>query len=135
MKIEQFDHLVLVTNSLTDCLRFYGDVLGMTIECKNNRYALRFGQQKINIHTRKAEFLPAAQYPTPGSLDLCLVVSGPMAEVKRELMEKGLSLETDIVARNGAQGNMQSIYLRDPDGNLVELCSYEDSEVRSWNRK
>lgn len=124
MKISQLDHFVLTTDSLPDCLYFYTEILGMAVIEQNGRYALHFGQQKINIHTRKAEFLPAAQYPQPGSLDLCFVVDTPLAEVRQELLKKGIALEQDIVERTGALGKMQSIYLRDPDGNLIELCHY-----------
>ena len=128
MKIAHLDHFVLTTKHLDKCLSFYSHILGMDIDRENNRYALRFGKQKINIHTRKAEFLPAARYPQCGSLDICLVVDEQIEAVYQELTAKGVILETGIVERNGAMGRMKSIYLRDPDGNLIELCSYGDKK-------
>ena len=125
MTIDRIDHIVLTTGDLDACLRFYRDILGMDAQCKSGRYSLRFGTQKINIHTRAAEFLPAAAQPTAGALDLCFVVTGSIEDVRRELTEAGVVPETAVVDRNGALGAMKSVYLRDPDGNLIELCSYE----------
>lgn len=124
MEISRLDHFVLTTARLEECLRFYTDILGMELRRENGRYALFFGAAKINIHTRPAEFLPAAKDPRPGALDLCFVVRSPIEVVLRELQARGISPETGIVPRYGAGGAMRSIYLRDPDGNLVELCSY-----------
>ena len=90
----------------------------------NGRFSLWFGSQKINIHTRPAEFLPAAAHPLAGSLDLCFEIEDDMEAVLAELKSKNAPLVTGIVERNGAKGKMRSIYLRDPDGNLVELASY-----------
>lgn len=98
----------------------------MEAVCENNRHALRFGGQKINIHTKAAEFLPAAKNPQVGSLDICFVVDERIETVYDELIRKGVSPETETVERNGALGKMKSVYLRDPDGNLIELCSYDD---------
>lgn len=131
MIIERLDHLVLTTEHLEECLHFYVDILDMELVQKNGRYALRFGNQKINIHTRKAEFLPAAKNVEYGSLDLCLVVQGTAEEIRRELEEKGAVIEEGIVPRTGAVGPISSIYLRDPDGNLVELASYVSTEKQS----
>ena len=89
MQIERLDHFVLTTENLEKCLGFYRDLLHMTVEETNGRYALRFGREKINIHTRKAEFLPAAACPTPGSLDFCLVVKGPLEKVRKEVLAAG----------------------------------------------
>lgn len=124
MKIKNIDHLVITTQNLKACLHFYVDVLGMECDRRNNRYAVRFGSQKFNIHTKKAEFLPAAEHPTYGSLDLCLVVDEDMESVVNEIRKKKYPIEEGPVIRHGALGEMKSIYLRDPDGNLVELCSY-----------
>lgn len=126
MKVKQIDHLVLTTEHLEECLRFYSEILGMDIDHSHQRYALRFGNQKINIHTKPAEFLPAARNPQSGSLDLCFTVDEPIGIIKDTVLSKGVSLETDIVERNGALGKMKSIYLRDPDGNLIELCNYDE---------
>ena len=80
---------------------------------------------KFNIHTRKAEFLPAAGNPEYGSLDLCLAIEGSIEDAEKEIKEKGGAIEEGPVTRHGALGEMKSIYLRDPDGNLIELASYE----------
>ncbi|MFC2662566.1 MAG: VOC family protein [Eubacterium sp.] len=124
MKINRLDHLVLTTEDLAACLHFYVDILDMKSEESNGRYALRFGNQKINIHTRKAEFLPAAENPQYGSLDFCLIIDGSLEKARDEIRQKGWPLEMDIVKRHGAIGGMRSFYLRDPDGNLVEISSY-----------
>ena len=124
MNISHLDHLVLTTAHLEECLHFYRDILGIELRHENGRYALFFGTSKINIHTHPAEFLPAAANPAAGALDLCFAVNAPIAAVAQELRAKGIVPETWIVTRSGARGPMQSIYLRDPDGNLIELCSY-----------
>ena len=124
MKVLNLDHLVITTADLKRCLYFYGDILGMDVVERDGRYAIFFGNQKFNIHTKPAEFLPAAEKPTYGSLDICLVVEEPIDVVKCDLEEKGYPIELGPVARHGARGDMKSIYLRDPDGNLVELCHY-----------
>ena len=124
MNISHLDHFVLTTAHLEECLHFYRDILGMELRHENGRYALFFGTSKINIHTRPAEFLPAAAKPATGALDLCFAVDMPIEEIAQELRTKGVVPETGIVTRHGARGAMQSIYLSDPDGNLIELCSY-----------
>ena len=124
MNITSLDHLVITTHNLKACLHFYVDILGMEMDTGNNRYAVRFGNQKFNIHTKPAEFLPAAAYPTEGSLDLCLVVADDLELVKEDIEAAGYPIELGIVNRNGALGPMRSLYLRDPDGNLIELCNY-----------
>ena len=124
MKITGIDHLVLTTSNLEACLKFYGEVLGLEAVHRDGRYALHFGSSKINIHTRPAEFLPATRHPQAGSLDICLVADEPIEEIRQEFLAKGIPLEQDVVERHGARGKLKSIYLRDPDGNLVEICSY-----------
>ena len=124
MQITALDHFVLTTQDFDRCVWFYRDVLGMELLCKDGRYALRFGTQKINIHRRPAEFLPAAGNPVYGSLDLCLLTSTELTLVRMELEKQGLTLEAGIVERNGASGKLQSLYVRDPDGNLIEISKY-----------
>ncbi|MDY3973035.1 MAG: VOC family protein [Veillonella caviae] len=126
MKIKNLDHLVITTADVEQCIDFYVRILGMELDTSNQRYALRFGNQKFNIHTKPAEFLPAAKYPTSGSLDLCLIITadGNMEAVKAHIESKGYPVELGLVIRHGALGKMESIYLRDPDGNLVELSQY-----------
>lgn len=126
MNLQSIDHVVITTDNLEKCLHFYVDILGMELDTSNGRYAVRFGNHKFNIHARAGEFLPAAKNPTPGSLDLCLVVGGPLKGARAEVLRKGYPVETDILARHGARGEMHSFYLRDPDGNLVEISSYDD---------
>lgn len=124
MKVSHFDHLVITTQNLEACLHFYVDILDMELEHRNDRYAVRFGTQKINIHRKKAEFLPAAKNVTYGSQDICLIVEGGMEDIRDEIEKKGYPIELGIVRRTGAMGAIDSLYLRDPDGNLVELSAY-----------
>ena len=124
MQLQRFDHLVLTTQNLDACLHFYVEILGMRHLESNGRHALYFGQQKVNIHTRKGEFQPAAAVPTYGGLDLCLITDTELAQVKDELVQKGWPILEGIVERSGALGKMDSLYLRDPDGNLIELAHY-----------
>ena len=124
MRISAMDHFVLTTQNIEACLRFYMETLGMEKRETNGRLSLWFGVQKINIHTRPAEFMPAAEHPVPGSLDLCFEIEDDIEAVLAELKSKNAPLVTGIVERNGAKGKMRSVYLRDPDGNLIELASY-----------
>lgn len=124
MKIDRFDHLVVTTQDLEACLHFYVDILDMELDNRNNRYAVKFGRNKINIHRQQAEFLPAAQNVTYGSQDLCLIADGDINEIYKEIEAKGYPIELGIVQRTGAMGPIDSIYLRDPDGNLVEISVY-----------
>lgn len=125
MQIQAIDHLVLTTKNLKGCLHFYGDVLEMKITHENNRYALYFGNQKINIHARKGEFQPSADNPSYGSLDICFMINEKIEDILKEIEKKHYPVEEGIIKRHGAGGDMQSIYLRDPDGNLIEPCSYQ----------
>ena len=128
MKIKNLDHLVITTNDLEKCLYFYVDILGMELDNRNDRYAVKFGNQKINIHRKKAEFLPAAKNVTFGSADICLIAEGKIEDIYEELKEKSVHIELGIVPRTGAMGKIQSIYLRDPDENLVEISTYSEEE-------
>lgn len=92
----------------------------------NNRKALKFGQQKINLHQKGKEFEPKATHPTPGSADLCFITETPIREVKAELLSKNIPLLESEVQRTGANGPIISIYFRDPDGNLIEVSNYLD---------
>lgn len=124
MKLLHFDHIVLTTGHLEECLHFYRDILDMDVKDEGGRYSLYFGSCKINIHRRPGEFQPAAAYPVSGSIDLCLITDTPMEQVLAELTAKSAPLVTGIVDRHGARGPMKSIYLRDPDGNLIEIARY-----------
>lgn len=124
MKIVGIDHLVITAADPEESIKFYTEILGMQLE-KGEHLALKFGSQKINLHRKKAEFLPAAVNPVCGSADLCLLVDGEIDTVYEELQRRRVWSELgEIVERTGARGKMRSIYLRDPDGNLIELSSY-----------
>ena len=129
MKIKSIDHLVLSTSDIEASIRFYTRVLGMTLHANNHRYAVSFGQQKINLHVGKAQFMPAAKHPTYGSADLCLLADGDIAAIKTEIEAKGIKIEEGIVLRHGAQGPIDSIYVRDPDGNLIEISTLRKKDA------
>lgn len=123
MEIKNIDHIVLPVSDIKKSLIFYTEVLGMKADTNNQRYAVTFGNQKINLHVGKAQFLPAAENPTFGSADICLLADGKIEDLKAEIEAKGVCLEAGIVERQGAQGAMLSIYFRDPDGNLIEVST------------
>jgi len=124
MKIERLDHLVLTVADINTTVHFYQQVLGFeVVTFKQQRKALVFGQQKINLHQRGAEFEPKAQYPMPGSADLCFICSTPLAEVIEELAALNIAIEEGPVARTGAEGPIMSVYIRDPDNNLLEIAN------------
>lgn len=125
MKLERFDHLVITTADAERCLHFYVDILGMELDERGGRCAVKFGDQKINIHRKKAEFLPAAANVTYGSQDLCLIADGDIDAIKAEVEAKGWPIELGPVERTGALGRIRSLYLRDPDGNLIEIGVYQ----------
>lgn len=128
MKINRFDHIVVTTMNLEACLNFYVNILGMECDNSNDRYAVKFGNQKINIHRGKAEFLPAAGNVAIGSADICLIAEGNIQDIYDELVSKNAPIELGIVPRTGATGKIDSIYLRDPDGNLVEISVYQQND-------
>ncbi len=120
--IKSLDHFVLTTRDLERCLHFYVDVLGMRQEVFGaGRIALRFGDLKINVHPPGYQADVVAALPTPGSLDLCFLVDRPLDEVIAHLQAKGVTIEKMPSIRTGARFPIRSIYLRDPDGNLVEI--------------
>ena len=125
--ISHLDHLVLTVQDITTTCDFYNRALGMQVVTFGaGRTALHFGLQKINLHQAGAEFEPKAQHPTPGSADLCFISPTPLAEVLAHLSEQGIRIESGPVARTGANGQIESLYLRDPDGNLIEISNYVD---------
>jgi catechol 2,3-dioxygenase-like lactoylglutathione lyase family enzyme len=108
---------------------FYERVLGMeTVTFGAGRKALSFGRQKINLHQSGKEFEPKAVKPTPGSGDLCFIASTPLIEVIERLKGEGIEIVEGPVPRTGATGSMQSVYFRDPDGNLIEVSNYIDEQ-------
>jgi len=127
MQIDRIDHLVLTVYDIAATCDFYSRVLGMrVVTFGDGRKALQFGQQKINLHQRGKEFEPRALQPTPGSADLCLVTQVPLREVKDRLRACGVAILEGPVKRTGAMGPIHSIYIRDPDGNLIEVSNYPD---------
>lgn len=123
--IASLDHFVLTVADIGRTVAFYCGVLGMErVTFGAGRVALAFGSQKINLHQRGAEFEPKALAPTPGSADLCFVAALPLAQIIDKLAAAGIAIEEGPVARTGAVGAITSVYVRDPDGNLVEISRY-----------
>ncbi|MGF1474934.1 MAG: VOC family protein [Geminicoccaceae bacterium] len=124
--IASLDHLVLTVGDLERTLAFYRDGLGMIAKrFKDDRWALHFGEQKINLHIAGKEFEPKAEKPVPGSADLCFLTDRPLQSVTERLAEAGIDVIEGPVARTGAKGPLISIYCRDPDGNLIEIARPE----------
>jgi catechol 2,3-dioxygenase-like lactoylglutathione lyase family enzyme len=125
MKVDHIDHLVLTVKDIEETCAFYQDVLGMEVETFSaRRKALKFGNQKFNLHQKGRGFEPQAQNPTPGAMDICFIVKDPIEQVKTELESKKIQIE-GIVERSGAMGKIFSIYFRDPDQNLIEVSNYK----------
>lgn len=126
MKIDAIDHIVLTVKDVEATCAFYSQVLGMTITTfGDGRKALSFGRQKINLHPHGNEFEPKADAPTPGSADLCFFTAVPLSEVMAHLAKCGVEMLERPVRRTGAVGPIMSVYLRDPDGNLLEVSNDE----------
>ena len=124
MKIDRLDHLVLTVRDIAESCQFYTRVLGMTeVTFGAGRKALAFGGQKINLHQAGAEFEPKADRPTPGSADVCFLTSTPLEQVMAHLRRCGVTVLVGPVERTGAQGEIVSVYVRDPDGNLIEFAN------------
>ena len=121
--IDHLDHLVLTTADEAACVRFYVEVLGMSLETfGSGRKAFRFGAQKINLHIKGREFEPKAHAPVPGALDLCFIAGVPLETVIARLGERGIAIIEGPVLRTGATGRIRSVYVRDPDLNLIEIA-------------
>ena len=122
--INGLDHFVLTVADSERTVRFYTGILGMEIETfGGSRLAIRMGAQKINIHVAGREFEPYAATPQAGAGDFCLLTDRPVAELVPEIEARGGTVELGPVPRTGATGPLLSIYLRDPDGNLVEIAN------------
>ena len=120
--IDRLDHLVLTTAHEADCVHFYCTVLGMTLQTfGEGRKAFVFNGQKINLHIHGREFEPKALHPTPGALDLCFIAAIPLAQVIERLAAANWPLVEGPVLRTGATQKIRSVYVRDPDFNLIEL--------------
>ncbi len=126
MKIDRLDHLVLTVKDIEKSCQFYSQVLGMQrISFAQGRQGLKFGKQKINLHEYNKEFEPKALKPTPGSADLCLITEAALSEVIQHLDSCQVDIIQGPVKRTGAMGPITSIYIRDPDQNLIEIATYE----------
>jgi catechol 2,3-dioxygenase-like lactoylglutathione lyase family enzyme len=127
--IDHVDHIVLTTRDKAACIRFYTEVLGMklvTFETPDGeRLAFSFGEQKINLHDWGREFEPRAPVAVPGSLDLCFIACVPLDDVIRKLGRAKVPIVEGPVRKTGAVGPIRSVYVRDPDLNLVEISVYE----------
>jgi catechol 2,3-dioxygenase-like lactoylglutathione lyase family enzyme len=122
MNLSHLDHLVLTVADADATVAFYAK-LGMHRETfGDGRLALRFGRQRINLHLVGEEVEPHAKAPLAGSADICLVIEGRIEKAQTELKDLGIPIELGPVDRVGAEGPIRSLYLRDPDGNLVELA-------------
>ncbi len=125
MKINRLDHFVLTVKNIAVTCDFYSQVLGMeVITFGQGRKALEFGNQKINLHQAGNEFEPKATLPTPGSADLCFITDTPIAAVFDCLQAYNIDILEGPVPRTGAIGAIESVYVRDPDGNLLEISNY-----------
>ena len=125
MNIKGLDHLVLTVASIEKSCKFYEEVLGVeVVYFGEGRTALAFGNQKINLHETGNEFEPKAAAPTAGSGDLCFITATPIPLVIEHLASFHVPIEEGPVKRTGAQGEIDSVYIRDPDGNLLELSTY-----------
>jgi catechol 2,3-dioxygenase-like lactoylglutathione lyase family enzyme len=125
MRIDRLDHLVLTVADVGRTAEFYQRVLGMRpVTFAGGRRALRFGNAKINLHQAGQEFEPKAARATPGSADICLITSEPLPAVCTHLAHHGVAIEEGPVTRTGATGAIRSVYIRDPDGNLIEISNY-----------
>jgi len=125
MKIESIDHVVLTVRDLERTCDFYRSVLGFeVVSFAGGRKGLQFGRQKLNLHLYGKEFEPKALHPTPGAIDLCFITTTPLDEGRRELGEKGIAIEVGPVEKVGAVGKLLSVYVRDPDQNLIEIANY-----------
>lgn len=125
LKLSTLDHLVLTVANIDKSVQFYQQVLGMGVETfgSEDRTALTFGEQKINLHAAKSPFRPHAKHPTPGSADLCFITVQPLQEIVLWVIGCGVEIIEGPVTRTGATGKISSIYLRDPDGNLIEIAN------------
>ncbi len=123
--LDRLDHLVITARDVEATCRFYETVLGMRRETfGEGSIALHFGRQKLNVHPHPSPVEILAKNPRPGAADLCFIVEMPLAEVIAHLKACGIEIELGPVKRTGAEGSMTSLYMRDPDGNLIELSNY-----------
>ena len=130
MKLEKIDHVVITVKNLNKTLDFYTNILGMKLEEFSSsldndqiRYAVSFGSQKINIHEEKKPIKPNALNPSSGSMDICFISKNKINDLVHHLVKKGINIEIGPEKKTGALGPILSIYIRDPDFNLIEISN------------
>lgn len=120
------DHFVLTVRNIEKSVRFYRDTLGCPIiTFGDNRFAVQIGSSKINLHQADSPIVPHASVPTSGSADFCLLTDSSVGEIQNYLLSQNIEIELGPVGRTGAAGPITSFYIRDPDGNLIEISSLE----------
>lgn len=117
--------MVITTSDLDACLHFYADILGMNHRVVGDQHVLEFGNEKFNIHTYVGEFTPYAKHAQAGCADFCLIADGDIYEIKKDLENAGVEIIEGVCEQNGALGLMDSVYMYDPDGSLVEIAVYK----------
>ena len=127
--ITSIDHIVLTSKDVDKTIEFYTKILGMTLELfpvaneQNKRLALKFGNQKINIHDASSPFSPHAKNPTSGSIDICFLSHVDLTEWSKIFAANNITIENGPIRKTGATGSLMSLYVRDPDGNLIEISN------------
>ena len=130
LEIQSIDHIVMQASDLASTIKFYTDVLGMYHSSflpptgGPVRTSLHFGLQKINLHDAASPFIPHAKNPVSGSVDLCFITMQPLADWQTHLAGHGIEIEDGPVRKTGANGSLLSVYIRDPDRNLIEISNY-----------
>ncbi|SIS66546.1 Catechol 2,3-dioxygenase [Chryseobacterium ureilyticum] len=125
MVVKNIDHIVLTVADIDKTIEFYTHIMGFEeVTFGDNRKALIFGNQKINLHQKGHEFEPKAEFPTSGSADLCFIAETDIHDIFEELKQKNIEIIEGIVDRTGAVGKIKSVYFRDPDQNLIEVSNY-----------
>ena len=125
IKIDRLDHLVLTVADIEQTCFFYHNILGFEVVTFGaGRKALKYGDQKFNLHQVGHEFEPKAAKPTAGSADFCLIASTSLDDVVTDLTKAGINIEEGPIERTGANGPIRSVYIRDPDRNLIEISNY-----------
>lgn len=128
--IDRIDHVVLTTSHRDACIHFYTQILGMQLESfGEGRQAFLFGANKINLHIAGKEFEPKAHLPVPGSQDWCFIAKIPIGDVIQTLQQYNVDIIEGPVARTGSTGSITSVYVRDPDRNLLEIAVYDSGHT------
>ena len=130
LEIQSIDHIVMQSADLAATIKFYTEILGMDHSSFQPstgapvRQSLHFGLQKINLHDATSPFIPHAKNPVAGSVDLCFITTQPLADWQTHLADHDIEIEDGPVRKTGANGLILSVYIRDPDCNLIEISNY-----------